>query len=98
MTGKRNRLPRAVAALVLSAGAIVAVAVYELSPEVMSEVRARAGLATVVEPVPVEEETPPYDPEDLEPTGPAKVRPSRAESRNEVRAAPGATARRPASL
>jgi hypothetical protein len=91
-----NTQVRAVFAVVLSVCAIAAVAVHELSPETIAEVRAQVGWAPQPELVsPVVAETPPLDPEDVDPSGPAKLRPGRAGTQGERRASPRASPRRP---
>ena len=85
---------RALLACVLSVCALAAIAAYELSPETIAEVRARTGRARSAEVASPVVEALPGDPEDLEPTGPAKLRPARTDTRGERRASPRASGRR----
>lgn len=83
---------RALVAIAFSLCAIAAITAHELSPQTLAEVRARfswgppADLAS-----PILAEAPPMDPEDIEPTGPAKLRPTHPDAHGKRRAPPRAS-------
>ena len=90
---------RAVVAIASSLCAIAAITAHELSSQTLAEARARfisgppADLAS-----PILAEAPPTAPEDIDPTGPAKLRPAhptRSDTRVERRAPPRASPPRP---